>query len=160
MDENRAMLMHCIDASFLLTNLFSLCYAVQKRVVVVKVRRQKTIILNLRWYTNCKYYANEMLSAAQLPTKRKIIWFIWFLEVALGCRASAIIYRKTRVYGDYQWIIAINASTRPLTLQPNATPSMYMYFTQDLKKFIGWIEIHPFPEQGLGSVLIRRELII
>ena len=45
------------------------------------------------------------------------------LEVALGCRASAIIYRKTRVYGDYQWIIAINASARPLTLQPNATPS-------------------------------------
>ena len=44
------------------------------------------------------------------------------LGVALGCRASAIIYRKTRVYGDYQWIIAINASTRPLTLQPNATP--------------------------------------
>ena len=57
------MLMHCIDASFLLTNLFSLCYAVQKRVVVVKVRRQKTIILNLSWCTNCKYYANEMLSA-------------------------------------------------------------------------------------------------
>ena len=44
------------------------------------------------------------------------------LGVALGCRASAIIYRKTRVYGDYQWIIAINASIRPLTLQPIATP--------------------------------------
>ena len=44
------------------------------------------------------------------------------VEVVLGCRASAIIYRKTQVYGDYQWIIAINASTRPLTLQPNATP--------------------------------------
>ena len=50
-------------------------------------------------------------------------WYCW-LEVALGCRASAIIYRKTRVYGDYQWIIAINASARPLTLQPNATPSI------------------------------------
>ena len=44
------------------------------------------------------------------------------LGVALSCRASAIIYRKTRVYGDYQWIIAIKASTRPLTLQPIATP--------------------------------------
>ena len=44
--------------------------------------------------------------------------------MALGCRASAIIYRKTRVYGDYQWIIAINSSARPLTLQPNATPSL------------------------------------
>ena len=43
------------------------------------------------------------------------------LGVALGCRASAIIYRKTRVYGDYQWIIAINATTRQLTLQPIAT---------------------------------------
>ena len=45
------------------------------------------------------------------------------LEVALGCRASAIIYRKIRVYGDYQWIIAINASARPLTLQPNPIPN-------------------------------------
>ena len=45
------------------------------------------------------------------------------LEVALGCRASAIIYRKTRVYGDYLLLIALNASTRQLTLQPNATPS-------------------------------------
>ena len=45
-----------------------------------------------------------------------------FVEVALGCRVSAIIYRKTWVYGDYQWIIAINASARPLTLHPNATP--------------------------------------
>ena len=44
----------------------------------------------------------------------------------LGCWASAIIYRKTRVYGDYQWIIAINASTRPLTLRPIATPSTYV----------------------------------
>ena len=49
----------------------------------------------------------------------------WVLEVALGCWASAIIYRKTRVYGDYQWIIAINVNTRPLTLQPNATPNGY-----------------------------------
>ena len=43
------------------------------------------------------------------------------LEVALGCRASAIIYRNTRVYGDYQLVIAINASTRQLTVQPIAT---------------------------------------
>ena len=104
-DENRAMLMHCIDASFLLTNLFSLFYAVQKRVVVVNVRRQKTIILNLRWCTNCNYYANEMLSAAQLPTKRKITWFIWFLEVALGCRASAIIYNNKKL----EFMAIINA---------------------------------------------------
>ena len=45
--------------------------------------------------------------------------------VALGCRASAIIYQNTRVYGDYQLIIAINASTRQLTVQPNATPNHY-----------------------------------
>ena len=38
-------------------------------------------------------------------------------------QASAIIYRKTRVYGNYQWVIVINASIRSLTLQPNATPS-------------------------------------
>ena len=43
------------------------------------------------------------------------------LEVALGCRASAIIYQNTRVYGDYQLVIAINASARQLTVQPNAT---------------------------------------
>ena len=49
------------------------------------------------------------------------------LGVALGCRASAIIYSKTRVYGDYQWIIAINASIRPLTLQPIATPNLYAH---------------------------------
>ena len=49
------------------------------------------------------------------------------IGVALGCRASAIIYRKTRVYGDYQWIIAINASARPLTLQPIATPRKYLH---------------------------------
>ena len=41
--------------------------------------------------------------------------------VALGCQASAIIYQNTRVYGDYQLIIAINASTRQLTVEPNAT---------------------------------------
>ena len=41
--------------------------------------------------------------------------------MALGCRASAIIYQNTRVYGDYQLIIAINASTRQLTVEPNAT---------------------------------------
>ena len=64
-----------------------------------------TIILNLRWCTNCKYYANEMLSAAQLPTKRKITWFIWFLEVALGCRASAIIYNNKKL----EFMAIINA---------------------------------------------------
>ena len=48
---------------------------------------------------------------------------VWCLGVALGCRASAIIYQNTRVYGDYQLIIAINASTRQLTVQPNATSS-------------------------------------
>ena len=32
------------------------------------------------------------------------------VEVALGCRASAIIYQNTRVYGDYQLIIAIYAN--------------------------------------------------
>ena len=78
MDENRPMLMYCIDVSFLLTNFFSPCYninAVWNRLfVVVKVRSpcvQKTIIFNLRWCTNCKYCTNEMLSAAQLPPKRK-----------------------------------------------------------------------------------------
>ena len=45
------------------------------------------------------------------------------LEVALGCRASAISYKNTRVYGDYPLIIAINAGVRQLTVQPNATPS-------------------------------------
>ena len=29
----------------------------------------------------------------------------FIVEVALGCGASAIIYRKTRFYGDYQWIL-------------------------------------------------------
>ena len=78
MDENRPMLMYCIDVSFLLTNFFSPCYninAVWNRLfVVVKVWSpcvQKTIIFNLRWCTNCKYCTNEMLSAAQLPPKRK-----------------------------------------------------------------------------------------
>ena len=46
------------------------------------------------------------------------------LEVALGCRASAIIYQNTPVNGDYQLIIAINASARQLTVQPNATPNL------------------------------------
>ena len=41
--------------------------------------------------------------------------------MVLGCRVSAIIYQNTRVYGDYQLIIAINASARQLTVQPNAT---------------------------------------
>ena len=45
----------------------------------------------------------------------------WSPGVALGCRASAIIYQNTRVYGVYQLIIAINASTRQLVVEPNAT---------------------------------------
>ena len=49
---------------------------------------------------------------------------IYLLGVALDCRASAIIYQNTRVYGDYQLIIAINASARQLTVQ-NATPNVY-----------------------------------
>ena len=48
------------------------------------------------------------------------------LGVALGCRASAIIYQNTRVYGDYQLIIAINASTRQLNVEPNATSTENM----------------------------------
>ena len=47
----------------------------------------------------------------------------WRVGVALGCRASAIIYQNTRVYGNYQLIIAIKASTRQSTVQPNATSS-------------------------------------
>ena len=47
------------------------------------------------------------------------------LEVALGYRASAIIYQNIRFYGDCPLIIAINASTRQLTVQPNATPRNY-----------------------------------
>ena len=46
--------------------------------------------------------------------------------MALGCRASAIIYQNTRVYSDYQLIIAINASARQLTVQPNATPTGHL----------------------------------
>ena len=53
--------------------------------------------------------------------------YVWELEVELGCRASAIIYRKTRVYGDYPLIIAINVSPRQLTLQPIATPNENTY---------------------------------
>ena len=71
-----------------------------------------------KWATStlCK-----MCCGDPAPLKQsKPLSILW---VALGCRASAIIYRKTRVYGDYQWIIAINASARPLTLQPNATPT-------------------------------------
>ena len=49
----------------------------------------------------------------------------YLLGVALGCRANAIIYQNTRVYGDYQLIIAINASTRQLTVQPNATSNFH-----------------------------------
>ena len=49
----------------------------------------------------------------------------FIVEVALGCGASAIIYRKTRIYGDYQLKIGINVSTRQLTLQPIATSSIY-----------------------------------
>ena len=48
------------------------------------------------------------------------------LEVALGCWASAIIYKNTWVYGDYQLIIAINASTRQLTVQPSATSNAHI----------------------------------
>ena len=54
------------------------------------------------------------------------------LEVALGCRASAIIYQNTPVNGDYQLIIAINASTRQLTMQPNATPSTHVQMVQNV----------------------------
>ena len=50
----------------------------------------------------------------------------YLLGVALGCRASAIIYQNTRVYGDYQLIIAMNASARQLTVQPNATSNKYV----------------------------------
>ena len=51
----------------------------------------------------------------------------FIIGVALGCRASAIIYQNTRVYGDYQLIIAINTSTRQLTVQPNATSNTYTF---------------------------------
>ena len=50
------------------------------------------------------------------------------LEMALNCQASAIIYKNTWVYGDYQLIIAINASTRQLTVQPIATSSVNAMF--------------------------------
>ena len=50
------------------------------------------------------------------------------LGVALGCRASAIIYQNIRVYGDYQLIIAIYASTRQLTVEPNATSTKHVAF--------------------------------
>ena len=49
------------------------------------------------------------------------------LEVAPGCRASAIIYQNAQVYGDYQLIITINASTRQLTVQPNATSNIHIH---------------------------------
>ena len=83
-----------------------------------------------------------------------IVNFAYLLEVALGCRASAIIYRKTRVYGDYQWIIAINASARPLTLQPNATPS-----TDVATSLLGIVHRPKFGLQGhLGSNIIGPQL--
>ena len=43
----------------------------------------------------------------------------------VNCRVSAII-QSTRVYSDYQLIIAINASARQLTVQPNATPTGHL----------------------------------
>ena len=60
-------------------------------------------------------------------------WCDWdgrghLLEVALSCRVSAIIHKNARIYGDYQLIIAINASTRQLTVQPIATSSVNAMF--------------------------------
>ena len=59
------------------------------------------------------------------------------LGVALGCRASAIIYRKTQDYDDYPLIIAINTIARQLTLQPIATfnrdPKLILHNTNDIK---------------------------
>ena len=62
--------------------------------------------------------------------------------MALGCRASAIIYQNTRVYGDYQLIIAINASTRQLTVEPNATSRICLiggpWEYYDASDIFGW----------------------
>ena len=55
-------------------------------------------------------------------SKPALVETIYILGVAPGCRASAIIYQNTRVYGNYPLKLAINASTRQLTVQPNATP--------------------------------------
>ena len=61
----------------------------------------------------------------QIYTHYISTYVVWILGVALGCRASPIIYQNTQVYGDCQLIIAINASIRQLTVQPNATSSGY-----------------------------------
>ena len=91
------------------------------------------IYQNTRVYGDCQLIIAINASARQLtvqPNATPNIYgknegWAYLLGVALGCRASAIIYQNTRVYGDYQLIIAINASTRQLTVEPNATSSNY-----------------------------------
>ena len=71
---------------------------------------------------NPKFHVRSVQSSGSLLFDSRPKLSDNLLEVAVGCRASAIVYQNTRVYGDYPLIIAINASTRQLTVQPNATP--------------------------------------
>ena len=72
----------------------------------------------------CFYDLKQMLNLKKIGTHFQFNLWVYMvlsqshhaLEVALGCRASAIIYQNTRIYGDYQLIIAINASARQLTV--------------------------------------------
>ena len=86
----------------------------------------------IRWWKSC--YEN-------LPLWHGTCWARCLygggfrLEVAIGCRASAIIYKNTRVYGNYQLIIAINASPQ-LTLQPIATSNIYIHcYKHEISKY-------------------------
>ena len=90
----------------------------------------------------CFYDLKQMLNLKKIGTHFQFNLWVYMvlsqshhaLEVALGCRASAIIYQNTRVYGDYQLIIAINASAWQLTVQPNATPRIHSHNSDCISK--------------------------
>ena len=57
-------------------------------------KRHTAKVLNL-------IFRNKNLIVVQQTCSHSSEYISLSLGVALGCRASAIIYRKTRVYGDY-----------------------------------------------------------
>ena len=78
--------------------------------------------------------------------------------MALGCRASAIIYQNTRVYGNYQLIIAINASARQLTVQPNATS---IHDTTSFKiRQTRLAEERAWPQPMYGDLVTNKQTLV
>ena len=60
-------------------------------------------------------------------------------------------YRKTRLYGDYQLIITINASTRQLTVQPNATSNIHIHtHTHTCRDLVNYLS-------GAGPITVLTE---